>query len=85
MAEIARDRRVVGFGHLIADTLTEADSNETADGKAMQIRGLFADPDCGVKGVGTALVKELENRAKEYGAVRVKSFCSDKIILLCGD
>ncbi|XP_022796020.1 uncharacterized protein LOC111334526 [Stylophora pistillata] len=72
VAEIARDRRVVGFGHLIADTLTEADSNETADGKAMQIRGLFADPDCGVKGVGTALVKELENRAKEYGAVRVK-------------
>ncbi|RMX49388.1 hypothetical protein pdam_00018225 [Pocillopora damicornis] len=71
VAEIVQSRRVVGFGHLTADT--GADSDETADGKAMQIRGLFADPDCGVKGVGTALVKELENRAKEFGAVRVKA------------
>lgn len=70
VAEIAQSRRVVGFGHLTADT--GADSDETADGKAMQIRGLFADPDCVVKGVGTALVKELENRAKKFGAVRVK-------------
>ncbi|KAJ7384899.1 hypothetical protein OS493_018586 [Desmophyllum pertusum] len=54
--------KVVGFGHL-----TLEDSQES-DGKSMQIRGLFVDPDCGVKGVGSALVKELERRARECNA-----------------
>lgn len=55
------ERTVLGFGHLSA-----CDAKES-DGKTMQIRGLFVDPDCGVKGVGSALVKELEKRAKELG------------------
>lgn len=74
VAEISQNDReqpgkVVGFGHLIADT--GADSKESSGGATMQIRGLFADPDCGVKGVGTALVKELEKRARECGAERI--------------
>ena len=47
----------VGFGHL-------PDCKES-DGKTMHIRGLFVDPDCGVKGVGSALMKEMEKRARD--------------------
>lgn len=52
--------KVVGFGHLL-------DCKES-DGKTMQIRGLFVDPDCGVKGVGSALMKEMEKRARDCSA-----------------
>lgn len=54
--------KILGFGHLTRD------AKET-DGKTMQIRGLFVDPDCGVKGVGSTLLKELEKKAKELGEV----------------
>ena len=53
-------RKVVGFGHLL-------DCKES-DGKTMQIRGLFVDPGCGVKGVGSALMKEMEKRARDCSA-----------------
>lgn len=52
--------KVVGFGHLL-------DCKES-DWKTMQIRGLFVLPDCGVKGVGSALMKELEKRARDCSA-----------------
>lgn len=57
--------KVIGFGHLTADTGTDP---KESDEKTMQIRGLFVDPDCGVKGVGSALMKEMEKRAKECEA-----------------
>ena len=61
VAERGEGGEILGFGHLTCDT------NGSADGTAMQIRGLFVDPDCGVKGVGSALVKDLEKRAKDFG------------------
>ena len=61
VAEHAEGGKILGFGHLTSDL---GDTKES-DGKTVQIRGLFVDPDCGIKGVGTALVKELEKRAKE--------------------
>lgn len=57
---------VLGFGHLTL-SVTGTDPEES-DRKTMQIRGLFVDPDCGVKGVGSALVKEMEKQAKECEA-----------------
>ena len=54
--------KILGFGHLTRD------AKET-DGKTMQIRGLFVDLDCGVKGVGSTLLKELEKKAKELAEV----------------
>lgn len=57
-----KEGKVLGFGHLTSNT--EARPKES-DGKTMQIRGLFVDPDCGVKGVGSELMKEMEKRARE--------------------
>ena len=54
--------KILGFGHLTRD------AKET-DGKTMQIRGLFVDPDCGVKGVGSTLLKELEKKEKQLSEV----------------
>lgn len=70
VVEIVQSRRVVGFGYLIVDI--GVDFDEIVDGKVMQIRGFFVDFDCGVKGVGIVLVKEFENRVKEFGVVCVK-------------
>ena len=52
--------RVLGFGHLTRGT-------KESDEKTMMIRGLFVDPDCGVKGVGSTLLREMEKKAKELG------------------
>ena len=63
VAEVAEeDGKVIGFGHLTPDV------NGSAE-KTMQIRGLFVDPDCGVKGVGSSLLEELEKKARELTEV----------------
>lgn len=54
--------KVVGFGHLTPNAGTDC---KESDGETMQIRGLFVDPDCGVKGVGSVLMKEMEKRARD--------------------
>lgn len=58
VAENKNGGNILGFGHLTSES-------KESDGKTLQIRGLFVDPDCGVKGVGSALVKEMEQRAKD--------------------
>ena len=52
--------KVVGFGHLL-------DCKES-DGKTMEIKRIFVDPDCSMKGVGSALMKEMEKRARDCSA-----------------
>ena len=52
--------KVVRFGNLL-------DCKES-DGKTMEIKRIFVDPDCGMKGVGSALMKEMEKRARDRSA-----------------
>ena len=59
VAEYAEEGKILGFGHLITSPIKEYEQ------KTLMIKGLFVDPDCGVKGVGSALMKEMEQRARD--------------------
>ena len=61
VAEHVEDGKILGFGHLIMITSPVKECEQ----KTLMIKGLFVDPHCGVKGVGSALMKEIEQRARD--------------------
>ena len=49
--------QVIGFGHLL---------------NGEEVKGLFVSPDCGRKGVGSALLRRLEEQARRAGSETVR-------------
>ena len=68
VAQNLENNRVVGFGHVVPDTLLNQGDKRKSSQCAVQIKGLFVDPDCSCKGVGTSLLNHLEQIAVEQGA-----------------
>lgn len=64
----ARDEKVLGFGHCIPDTVLDQGREDQVSYRAVQIKGLFVDPEYNRKGVGGSLMKHLEKTASEQGA-----------------
>lgn len=63
-----QDERVLGFGHAIPDTILKQEMEEQGKSRAIQIKGLFVDPEHHRKGAGRSLMNHLEKTASELGA-----------------
>lgn len=66
VAESGTDGKVLGFGQAIPDTILHQEGDPVND--AVQIRGLFVDPSCGSRGIGSALMQHMEEAAAREGA-----------------
>ena len=64
----ADDNTVLGFGHATPDTILDEERRQQRGYIAVQIKGLFIDPQYNHKGVGTTLINHLEKTASEKGA-----------------
>lgn len=66
-----KDGTVLGFGHSVPDTILQQERNRQDSNSAVQIKGLFVDPQHNRKGVGVRLVSHLAKSATEQGATRL--------------